>query len=60
MKEDIDRKLETVDMGNNPEQYEAFNFYQAAGICMEGAMNYCKRYGAYAEELAGQETDAAR
>lgn len=60
MKEDIDRKLETVDMGNNPEQYEAFNFYQAAGICMEGAMNYCKRYGAYAEELAGQETDPAR
>jgi formate C-acetyltransferase len=57
---DIDGKLSKISLGGNPEDQEKYNFYRAAKIAMEAAITYCKRYAAYAAELAEKEKDAGR
>lgn len=58
--DEIDAELAKVDIGRNVDDQEKYCFLRAARITVEGAINYCKRYAAYAQELAEKETDPVR
>jgi pyruvate formate-lyase/glycerol dehydratase family glycyl radical enzyme len=57
---EINNELAKINLGRDVDDQERFNFLRAAKITVEAAMNYCKRYAAYAAELAEQEQDPQR
>jgi len=56
---DIEQEKAKLEIGA-PDGIEAWYFYQAAELCLQGMITLANRYAALAEEMASQETDPDR
>lgn len=60
LRKEIEDALKEVDIAENPDQQERFNFYRAMLITTDAAILYCKRYARFVAEAAEKEEDPTR